>query len=141
MTSFWVQGHPMPQGSKRHVGKGIMVEVSNVKPWRDSIAWEARNAIKTPLLDGIWLKLVFQFKRPKGHYGTGKNAGVLKERFRLADHTTRPDLDKLCRAVGDALTGIAYRDDSQVVVLGASKVYASMEDAEGVRIEVQEMNL
>ena len=139
MTSFWVQGHPVPQGSKRHVGKGIMIEQSNVKPWRDSIAWEAQNVIKTPLLYGVWLKLVFHFKRPKGHYGTGKNAGVLKERFKRTDHTTRPDLDKLCRAVGDALTGIAYRDDSQVVSLGGAKVYT--EGVEGVRIDVEGMNL
>ena len=35
----------------------------------------------------------------------------------------RPDLDKLCRAVLDALTGIAYKDDQQVVSLFATKSY------------------
>jgi len=37
--------------------------------------------------------------------------------------TVRPDLDKLARAVLDALTGAAYKDDSQVVVLHATKAY------------------
>ena len=32
-----VRGLPAPQGSKRHIGRGVMVESSKrVKPWRDA---------------------------------------------------------------------------------------------------------
>jgi len=34
-----------------------------------------------------------------------------------------PDLDKLVRAVLDGLTAIAYRDDGQVTLITASKIY------------------
>jgi len=61
---------------------------------------------------------VFQFVRPKSHY-TAK--GALRDA--APRHVGKPDIDKLCRAVLDALTGIAYADDSQVVALDASKVY------------------
>src|SRR5215467_12463498 len=43
---------------------------------------------------------------------------------RVTHHTKKPDVDKLIRAVNDALTGILYRDDSQIVQLMASKCYA-----------------
>ena len=40
--------------------------------------------------------------------------------------TVTPDVDKLCRAVLDALTDAGvWVDDSQVVDLGATKIYAS----------------
>lgn len=45
--------------------------------------------------------------------------------------SVKPDLDKLIRAVLDALTGIAYTDDSQVVRILAQKSYGSVE---GVRV-------
>jgi Holliday junction resolvase RusA-like endonuclease len=37
--------------------------------------------------------------------------------------TTKPDLDKLARAVLDALTGVYYLDDAQVVSLDLQKAY------------------
>lgn len=43
---------------------------------------------------------------------------------RQAAHTKRPDLDKLVRGVLDALTGIIYLDDSQIVSVQATKQYA-----------------
>ena len=36
---------------------------------------------------------------------------------------TKPDLDKLERAIGDALTGIVFRDDSQIAWWSVWKVY------------------
>jgi crossover junction endodeoxyribonuclease RusA len=36
---------------------------------------------------------------------------------------SRPDIDKLARAVLDALTGVAFRDDSQVAKLDLLKLW------------------
>jgi Holliday junction resolvase RusA-like endonuclease len=44
-----------------------------------------------------------------------------------------PDLDKLIRAILDALTGVVWRDDGQVVDIVASKVYA---DTPGVDVVI-----
>lgn len=51
---------------------------------------------------------------------------------------TKPDADKLARAVWDALKGIIYTDDSQIVRLTLSKDYG---DAPGVIIQVWELDL
>jgi Holliday junction resolvase RusA-like endonuclease len=40
-------------------------------------------------------------------------------------HTSRPDLDNLIKTVLDALNGIAYTDDKQIVRLGATKAYGT----------------
>ena len=41
-----VHGTPAPQGSKRHVGNGVMVESSaKVKPWREAVKWAARQSM------------------------------------------------------------------------------------------------
>lgn len=66
----------------------------------------------------VWVKVTLQ--RPKGHYGTGKNEGQLKVSA-PPHHTQWPDVDKLARGVLDALTGVVWRDDSQVTSLHIGK--------------------
>ena len=58
--------------------------------------------------------------RPKAHLRAN---GDVKEAAQTLIHTKKPDIDKLVRLVLDALTGIAYVDDSQVVLLYAEKSY------------------
>jgi len=120
---FTVPGIAAPQGSKKAFrtkgGRIALVESSlNVKPYRASVASAAYAAGAKVLHGPIFITVVVQFCRPKSHY-TAK--GALRDAARR--HVGKPDIDKLCRAVLDALTGIAYADDSQVVALDASKVY------------------
>jgi Holliday junction resolvase RusA-like endonuclease len=49
----------------------------------------------------------------------------------------RPDLDKLVRAVLDALTGVCYLDDSQVTRIEAEKNFDPVTVIEVYRIERQ----
>lgn len=133
MTFFFVAGTPAPQGSKSFKGvsksgKGILVESSKaVKPWRELIAETARWN-RQPILDGaVHLKLDFVMPRPKA---TPKS--------RTPQAVKRPDLDKLVRAVMDALTGIAWADDSQVVQISARKFLAfPLEPTPGVYINYE----
>jgi len=60
--------------------------------------------------------------RPKYHFGTGRNAGKLKDNAVYWCETT-PDALKLTRSTEDALTGIAWKDDKQVVDLHVKKIY------------------
>ncbi len=53
--------------------------------------------------------------------------------------TVAPDLDKLVRGVGDALTGVVYDDDSQVIRCLAWKVYADTR-VSGAFIRVNELS-
>jgi len=123
-----VSGTPAPQGSKRHVGNGVMVESSaKVKPWRQDVKHAAMEVLPqpwSPLLGPVRLVARFYLTRPKGHYGTGRNAGVVKASAPEWP-AVKPDVDKLLRSTMDALgeAGV-WRDDSQVVVTDMSKSYA-----------------
>lgn len=138
-----VYGTPAPQGSKRHVGNGVMIESSaRVKPWRQDVKYAALDALggydAARIIAGpVAVSLTFYLPRPKGHWRTGANAHLLRDsapRFPAG----RPDVDKLARSTLDGLgeAGV-WADDSQVVSLHASKVYAPAENRPGARIEVE----
>ncbi|MGW6416349.1 RusA family crossover junction endodeoxyribonuclease [Streptomyces sp. NPDC055055] len=119
-----VRGLPAPQGSKRHVGKGRMVESSAaVKPWRDSVTTysvQARSRRRgfLKLTGPLRADMVFCFDRPKGHMGSGRNAGLVRPSAPPRPDVT-PDLDKLIRSTSDALkTAGVYADDALVVEYG-----------------------
>jgi Holliday junction resolvase RusA-like endonuclease len=141
---FTVYGLPAPQGSKRHVGNGVMVESSKrVKPWREDVRQAALDAMPpgavTTMVDGqpvslpcvasfngpVFLDVTFVLPRPKSHNRTGRNAHLLRNGAPLLP-AGKPDLDKLLRAVMDALTSAwTWRDDAQVVQITTRKVYPS----------------
>jgi Holliday junction resolvase RusA-like endonuclease len=125
--AFTVHGTPVPQGSMRTLGKGRPTIADNrgkLEPWRAAVASAAAEATNGagPLTGAVRLDVTFVFPRPKAHYRTGKYAGQLKSSApnRCA---TKPDVDKLLRAIGDALTGIAFVDDAQIVEIVARKHY------------------
>lgn len=125
MIQFIAHGRPSPAGSKRHVGNGILVDSSGEKgkAWRAVIQDAARSKFTGDLLRGpLRVRFVFYQPRPKCHFGTGKNRLKLKDG--APEHPTgRPDCLKLARAVEDALTGVVWADDSQIVEEQLLKMY------------------
>lgn len=125
---FTVFGHPEPKGSTRaFIPKGwkrpvITTTNRKAKPWHQEIAGTALDAMKRgipfprPIPVGISLR--FYFCRPKS---------LAKK---VKHHTKKPDVDKLARLVNDALTGIAWEDDSQIMALTAVKGYGVPERVE-----------
>ena len=73
MVEIRVYGIPRPQSSKRHVGRGIMVEASrHVGQWRNDVMSAAAAARRgAPITGPVKLEIVFLFPRPKSHFGTG----------------------------------------------------------------------
>jgi len=130
---FTVIGVPQPGGSKRHVGNGVIIDANRkAKPWKSAVAAFACAAYSGPLLTGaLEVSARFYLPRPKGHYGTGRNEGVLKASA-PRDHTKKPDTTKLWRSTEDALKGVLWRDDSQVVMSTLSKQYG-----EPARVEIE----
>jgi crossover junction endodeoxyribonuclease RusA len=130
-----VYGVPGPQGSKRHVGGGRMIESSKkVAPWREAVkwavtVWRASNLAR-PLEGPLAVTVVFSLPRPKS----------APKRTR-AFPAKKPDIDKLVRSTFDALTdGGAWIDDGQVIALTARKVYVGdidALDAPGAAISVE----
>lgn len=127
ITTF-IPGHPAPQGSKRYIGNGTMIESSKaVKPWRSDIREHLATQHSGPPLDGaITVEVEFVMPRPTA---TPKRS--------TPPAVKRPDVDKLIRAVLDAIgsAGI-WQDDSQVTRLVASKRLAEISELPGCQLTI-----
>jgi Holliday junction resolvase RusA-like endonuclease len=118
---FTAYGLPKPAGSKRgflnkHTGRVSLVDAcKDTKSWQHVVSTAAREAYSGPLLrTALVAHFRFYFPRPKAHFGSGKNAAVLKESA-PAFLTKAPDALKLSRAVEDSMQGVVYENDSQIV--------------------------
>jgi crossover junction endodeoxyribonuclease RusA len=138
-------GKPAMQGSKRHVGRGIMVESSTrTRPWRENV----RSAVRAEIDATGWQRLtgpvevvaVFFFDRPRSHYRTGRNAGQLRDGAALwPANRASGDVDKQLRLLFDAAVDAgAMADDAQVVSVRACKRWTGDGlDVAGVRVEIR----
>lgn len=127
LLDVFVPGRAAAQGSKRHVGGGRLVEQSKaVAPWRTTVAWHAAQVFDGPLADGpIAVAIEFVMPRPASCPKRSTPPAV-----------KRPDCDKLCRAIFDALSGVIWRDDSLVIDMHATKRLAEIGETPGARIRV-----
>lgn len=133
MITFFVPGTPKPQGSKRafinrKTGRPIITEQVNNKDWKATVQSRAIEIVgeQQPLLGPIDVELVFFLNRPKSHPKT-----------RRTWPASMPDIDKLARAVLDALTAVCFKDDGQIVHLLVVKEWAVDDvQASGVRVRV-----
>lgn len=128
--AVFVPGDPKPQGSKRafrnpHSGKIQLVESSaKVKTWRGDIRDALLNPDRPPIDGPVAVLLEFVMARPKSHYRTGRNAHLLRDSAPVLP-AGKPDVDKLARAVLDAISSAGvWNDDCQVTSLHATKTYA-----------------
>jgi crossover junction endodeoxyribonuclease RusA len=128
-VSFFVTGTPAPQGSKRHVGNGRMIESSAaVGPWRAAVGWTAAKGARSTIVGPVAVTIAFYLKRP---------ASAPKSR-RHPDR--KPDLDKLIRSTLDGLTESGViEDDARVITVTASKLYAEPGQATGAAINIREL--
>lgn len=132
-TTFFAAGKAIPQGSGRAIknaktGEAVFIQSnrSALNGWREIVGNAARMAgIHYQESGPVWLRLEFRLARPKS---------IPKDRCGLP--TTTPDIDKVQRACLDALTAVAYRDDSQVVGVDASKRYCAPGEPAGVWVEI-----
>ncbi|RII41901.1 RusA family crossover junction endodeoxyribonuclease [Galactobacter valiniphilus] len=146
--TFTVPGDPITQGSMRAFARGGRAIVTHDKGpalnhWRSRVTLEARRAWgRAAPLDGpVAVTLTFRLARPKSHYGTGRNAQRLKPSAPALPHTGL-DLDKLARAINDALTQArVWADDSRVCSMTTHKVYAGPGEMAGVDVTVEPLTV
>jgi Holliday junction resolvase RusA-like endonuclease len=131
MIRFVVFGRPQQKGSKRAFvvkGRAVMADANvKAKPWASQVTAAAREAYQGDLLrDAVEVDLGFFFARPKSHFGVRQTVLPSAPRHMI----TAPDCDKLCRCALDALTGVVFKDDSQITLLTARKGYGEPERLE-----------
>lgn len=121
--SFRVAGRPVTQGSKTGIvvgGRAVLVEKARdrLKPWREAVRSTALDHLGDawqPYPGPVYLQLVFALPKP---------ASAPKSRRTWPIGARSGDVDKLTRAVMDALTDAGvWRDDAQVVRLLVDKDY------------------
>lgn len=132
--SFDIAGVAEPQGSTRaFIPKGwsraiITSDNPDLKQWRQLVAVAAGQAMTgEPMKGAVRLIAVFTLPRPV--------SVTVKKR---PHHTVKPDTSKLVRALEDALTGVVWVDDCQVVDLIVRKRYADGV-AVGATVTVEEL--
>jgi Holliday junction resolvase RusA-like endonuclease len=121
-VTFTIYGEPKPAGSKkafpfRRPDGSLGVRVTHDNPqsrsWMQEVSHAARLAMEGKLVfaGAVSLVILFERPRPKSHYcKRGLSVHGLENPY----PTSRPDADKLARAVADAMTGVVYDDDSQI---------------------------
>jgi crossover junction endodeoxyribonuclease RusA len=134
VISFIVHGKAEPAGSKTtgvsNRGKRYVRDSNPAsKEWKRLVSQVAGEAMAgRPLLEGpLSLTVEFFRPRPQGHFG---KRGLLPSAPVFP--TTAPDTTKLVRAIEDAMQGVVYRNDSQIVSQVARKQYG-----EAARCEVR----
>ena len=148
MIRVKVHGLPAPQGSKRHVGGGVMIESSKaVAPWRERIAHETQDVIEAGARpysqrEPVLVRITFWMPRPGAHYGSRKGVPYVKDSAPSRPVTMRRnDIDKLARAVLDGITdGGALGDDGQVASLVVDKFFADAVFPVGCLITIADLS-
>jgi Holliday junction resolvase RusA-like endonuclease len=134
-----IPGKPQPGGSKRaFIPKGwkrAVITDANPKAadWKRTVQVFAQTAETSAMTGPLRVCATFILARPQGHFG---KRGLLPS---APTHPHRkPDATKLWRSTEDALTGLAWVDDAQIVDQRVCKVY-STDGWTGVEITIEEI--
>jgi|SRR5579872_963240 len=119
MFIFEIIGNPIPQKQTQFIrSTGIAYDPS--KKDKTQIQWQVRPyAPKEPLLGPIKLDLTFYFQPPK----STSNVRRTQMLNHVIHHIKKPDADNCAYLITNALKGIFYRDDAQIIDLGIHKRY------------------
>ena len=133
---FFVEGDPKGKGRPRFRRAGNFVQTytdAKTKSYEQKISEAAKIAMNglEPFKQPLWMTLRIYMPVPKSY--SKKRSEACLNGFEYP--TKKPDIDNIAKAFLDAMNGIAYMDDIQVVMLTAYKSYASIA---GVEVECRE---
>jgi crossover junction endodeoxyribonuclease RusA len=137
---FVVYGKPAQMGSKKAFvrgGRAIITDDNSEKrkQWANAVSTAAAESMRGRdlICSPVILRAAFYFRRPNSHYGSGRNATTLKASAPEL-HSQTPDLDKLIRCLGDALTGIVFRDDALIWSMAISRHWTERQERAEVEV-------
>jgi len=121
----------IPKGMKHPI---ITESSRGVVSWQQLVAAAASQALSQKpaaerglLTVAVRMTIAFYLPRPKKYKKPGQ----------YVPHVVAPDIDRLERAILDALTQVAYADDKQVVEVLKGKYYAEVGGAARVHVRVE----
>jgi Holliday junction resolvase RusA-like endonuclease len=130
-VTFTVYGEAQAKGSMRAFGGHVTDSNRHVRGWAQLVAEAASRELAArggqQITGPVLVSVRFGLKRPIKYRRLGIHVA----------HCVKPDIDKLVRGVLDALSGVVFGDDKQVVTLSATKVYAPADGAPYATITVE----
>jgi len=145
VLSFFIPGTPAPGGSKRgfpvklksgRIRSNVVEDCARNPAWRERCAAAAlenfRGLDGLPFRGAVSLSVQFLMPRPKNHFGARGGLKASAPRH----HLQKPDRTKLLRALEDALSGVLWMDDVQVVGGRIGKAWVSPGVAPGAHVEI-----
>jgi Holliday junction resolvase RusA-like endonuclease len=120
--------HPKTKQPYRNKNGGIVVSTVDANPksgkWKKHVAKVAREEYGGPVFKGpVKVTMLFYRQRPESHF---TSTGLLSKLGRETPYPiTKPDATKLLRGTEDALKGICWVDDAQVVKPCPEKLWGS----------------
>lgn len=122
--AFTVPGEPVAKGRARTVSKGSKTwsfTPQKTKQYEEVVKMYALRHRQSPLLTKALFAEILVYKSIPKTFSKKRTEMAISEELRP---TTRPDSDNYAKLVLDALNGLIYEDDSQVVDLQVSKFYS-----------------
>lgn len=133
-----IQGEPVAQGRPKFStvgGHPRAVDPAKSREYKQIVSVMARQRMEemgAGLMEGPLRLIVHVFRVPPKSMGKRKCAEACAM---LKGIQTKPDLDNYIKLVSDALNGVVFADDSQIVAIEAAKRYAAMP---GMTVRVME---
>jgi Holliday junction resolvase RusA-like endonuclease len=130
MIKFTIYSDPIAQGRPKFSTRGGFAKVYDPKKsrdWKELVAMEAKRRGCYQLDGPLRMILVFRLRKPKSAPRSRKYPIV------------KPDTSNFIKGIEDALNGICYHDDSQIIILEAQKVYAPEGIEPGVLIQIEQI--
>ena len=136
--NFTIAGEPVAQGRPRFSNRGGFVRAYDPAKSREakqhvrSAAGEAMKILDGKMLEGpLVFKAQFGLVLPKSQW---RKRTPVPMRWR----EKKPDLDNLIKTCTDAMEGIVYQNDSQLVRYVCEKVTVAQGDAPFTKIMIEE---
>jgi Holliday junction resolvase RusA-like endonuclease len=136
MIHLVIPGEAVPQARPKFARQGNFVRAYDPEKSRNYKAFVrmlAAEACKGPPFEGAVSLLVAVYRQPPSSWSKTKIMLAMCGKIRPI---TKPDLSNSVKGIEDALKGLAWRDDAQVVDLYVQKWYS---DAPRVEIEINEV--
>lgn len=123
MIELIIPGIPIAKARPRFFRRGKFVGVFNRQETEEGrFLFEVQKQWSRPPIEGpLKVRCSFQMPIPKGT-SKKKTLDMLEERIK---HTKRPDTDNLLKFSLDCLSGVVFKDDSQIIYLGGGKFYSN----------------
>lgn len=103
----------VPKGRPRFTKKGHAFTPPQTRQFESELKWLAsthKDRPKTPFMGPLMLRLEFKMRKPPSAKRTHPDV--------------KPDVGNLAKSVEDAMNGILWKDDCQIVSLEAHKTYS-----------------